>query len=190
MKCYRYTYPIDQKNFLSLPDNSLFLDIETTGFQRNSTFLTIIGLAWQEQNRIIIEQWMNECSKASSKGDHETTDRFATKQEISEPTEVSAESSESATLWNLLEQGSLIHNSKASHKAHNAFPVKDKLTFQKNFEKPISRHSTPPLSLKERVLLEEKKLLIHLEQLLSSKKVLPVLIHCNGTTFDLPYLKS
>lgn len=174
MKCYRYTYPIEKTEFLPLQENALFLDIETTGFQRNSTFLTIIGLAWQERNTIVIEQWMNEIEMNKIEmNEIETT-----------------ESSESATLWNMLEQGSLIHNTRTSHKAHDAFPVKDKLAFKKTFEKPTSRHPAPPLSIKERGLLEEKELLIHLEQLLSEKKTLPVLIHYNGTTFDLPYLKS
>ena len=79
MKKYRYVYELndrnnlvakhdipsskDNENFISddsSASNTLFLDIETTGFQRSSTFLTIIGLAWQEDDRIVIEQWLNE----------------------------------------------------------------------------------------------------------------------------------
>jgi hypothetical protein len=105
MKKYRYTYPIDQNSFFPLPENGLFLDIETTGFQRKSTFLTILGLAWQEGNTIVIEQWMNECLGAGG--------------------------------------------------------------FQ-----------------------EERLLLAQFETFLKQHHPLPTLIHYNGTTFDLPYLKS
>lgn len=57
---YRYTYTPDNLHYPALQPGTLFLDIETTGFQRESTFLTIIGLAWQEENTIIVEQWFNE----------------------------------------------------------------------------------------------------------------------------------
>lgn len=60
MKKYRHTYQPNPIAMPSLPKGSLFLDIETTGFQRNSTFLTILGLAWQEEDQIIIEQWLND----------------------------------------------------------------------------------------------------------------------------------
>lgn len=60
MKKYRHTYQPNPITMPSLPKGSLFLDIETTGFQRNSTFLTILGLAWQEEDQIIIEQWLND----------------------------------------------------------------------------------------------------------------------------------
>lgn len=46
--------------FPSLAADTLFIDIETTGFDRRSTFLTIIGLAWMEDGEIVIEQWFNE----------------------------------------------------------------------------------------------------------------------------------
>jgi len=60
LKKYRYEYHLNEITPYPLPDHSLFLDIETTGFQRTSTFLTIIGLAWQDKDIIIIEQWLNE----------------------------------------------------------------------------------------------------------------------------------
>lgn len=60
MKKYRYTYEPDSISMPALSEGTLFLDIETTGFDRRSTFLTIIGLAWQEKDQIIIEQWLNE----------------------------------------------------------------------------------------------------------------------------------
>ena len=73
MKKYRYIYELNDRNRLipitnihQANDNelfttdTLFLDIETTGFQRTSTFLTIIGLAWQEDDCVVIEQWLNE----------------------------------------------------------------------------------------------------------------------------------
>ena len=73
MKKYRYVYELNDRNKLIpvtdtsncnnrelFTGNTLFLDIETTGFQRTSTFLTIIGLAWQEDDRIVIEQWLND----------------------------------------------------------------------------------------------------------------------------------
>lgn len=60
MKKYRHTYQPNSTTMPPLPKGSLFLDIETTGFQRNSTFLTILGLAWQEEEQIIIEQWLND----------------------------------------------------------------------------------------------------------------------------------
>ncbi len=46
-----------------LTENTLFIDIETTGFHRNSTFLTTIGLAWQENDCIVIEQWFNDTGR-------------------------------------------------------------------------------------------------------------------------------
>lgn len=60
MKKYRHIYQSNSSTMPPLPKGSLFLDIETTGFQRNSTFLTILGLAWQEEDQIIIEQWLND----------------------------------------------------------------------------------------------------------------------------------
>lgn len=60
MKKYRYTYQPDQIHFPTLAADTLFIDIETTGFDRRSTFLTIIGLAWMENGEIVIEQWFNE----------------------------------------------------------------------------------------------------------------------------------
>lgn len=60
MTKYHYTYKPDNQYHPALVPNTLFLDIETTGFQRKSTYLTIIGLAWQEENEIIVEQWFND----------------------------------------------------------------------------------------------------------------------------------
>lgn len=60
MKKYHYTYTPDATFHPPLPPHTLFLDIETTGFQRKSTYLTIIGVAWQEEGDIVIEQWFNE----------------------------------------------------------------------------------------------------------------------------------
>lgn len=105
MKKYRYQYDTQKYPNLTINSKTLFLDIETTGFQRTSTYLTIIGLAWLEGNQLIIEQWLNE-----------------------------------------------------------------------------SGHSEEPL------------LLIELEHFLKNfqteQNCQPELIHYNGTTFDLPYLKS
>ena len=60
MKEYLYTYTPDPVRFPKLNNNTLFLDIETTGFQRNSTYLTIIGLAYMKEGKIIVEQWFND----------------------------------------------------------------------------------------------------------------------------------
>ena len=60
MKKYHYTYTPDTTFHPALPPHTLFLDIETTGFQRKSTYLTIIGVAWQEEKEIVIEQWFND----------------------------------------------------------------------------------------------------------------------------------
>lgn len=60
MKKYHYTYKTDDLHFPAFSKDCLFLDIETTGFDRRSTFLTIIGLAWMEEDHIIIEQWFND----------------------------------------------------------------------------------------------------------------------------------
>lgn len=60
MKKYHYEYIKNSITMPALADGTLFLDIETTGFSRTSTFLTIIGLAWQENDKIIIEQWFND----------------------------------------------------------------------------------------------------------------------------------
>lgn len=60
MKKYHYTYTPDATFHPALPPHTLFLDIETTGFQRKSTYLTIIGVAWQEEDSIVIEQWFND----------------------------------------------------------------------------------------------------------------------------------
>lgn len=100
MKKYRQEYPNTfTKSTFSY--NTLFLDIETTGFNRTSTYLTIIGLAWREQDNLIIEQWFNDQGRQ-----------------------------------------------------------------------------------------EEPLLLIELERFLKEHDSLPDLIHYNGTTFDLPYLKA
>ena len=101
MKKYRYSYEPDNITMPAFEKNSIFLDIETTGFSRTSTFLTIIGLAWMEEGKIIIEQWLNENGRQ-----------------------------------------------------------------------------------------EEPLLLIELERFLKTTPALPQLIHYNGTTFDLPYLKA
>ena len=101
MKKYRYTYEPDSISMPALSEGTLFLDIETTGFDRRSTFLTIIGLAWQEKEQIIVEQWLNE---------------------------------------------------------------------------------TGPM--------EEPLLLLELNHFLKEMPALPQLIHYNGSTFDLPYLKA
>ena len=64
MKKYRYEYTDKFKNYIPLHPHQLFLDIETTGFDRSSTFLTIIGLAWQENETLIVEQWLNETGQS------------------------------------------------------------------------------------------------------------------------------
>ena len=157
MKCYRYTYPIDHISSLPLIENTLFLDIDTTGFSRFSTFLTIIGLAWQENGCIIIEQWLNECSLKESEADW---------------------------LWGLLEEGSLLR--AAPKKAQDVFQVTAPFPESKRKHTP----SSPPLSVKDRGQKEEAELLIELEKRLTKRDSLPTLIHYNGSTFDLPYLKS
>ena len=101
MKKYRHIYEPDTISMPSFDTGSLFLDIETTGFQRTSTYLTIIGLAWMEHGQIIIEQWLNETGRQ-----------------------------------------------------------------------------------------EEPLLLLELERFLKEQKRIQNLLHYNGTTFDLPYLKS
>ncbi|MDO4556157.1 MAG: ribonuclease H-like domain-containing protein, partial [Lachnospiraceae bacterium] len=132
MKCFRYTYPIDNDRFFPLEENRLFLDIETTGFHRRTTFLTIIGLAWQEKNSIIIEQWFNECIGES------------THQESVAPQN---ESSESERLWGLLEEGSILsgNNRSAYSSASSRFPVSAAFSPAQ----PKKQPSSPPLSPKE-----------------------------------------
>jgi len=101
LKKYRYEYNTQKTSIHSVFENSLFLDIETTGFGRASTFLTIIGLAWIEKDKVVMEQWLNETGQQ-----------------------------------------------------------------------------------------EEPLLIMELERFLKNKTELPHLIHYNGTTFDLPYLKA
>lgn len=60
MKKIRYIYQSDPISMPSFPKKTLFLDIETTGFERRSTFLTVLGLAWSDGDSVIIEQWLNE----------------------------------------------------------------------------------------------------------------------------------
>lgn len=105
MKCNRFIYPIEQINFIPIESNFLFLDIETTGFSRESSALTVIGLLWSKEDHLVLEQWMKEKDNCCA-------------------------------------------------------------------------------------VSEEKALLLKLEELLASFSSPPVLIHYNGTTFDLPYLKA
>ncbi len=60
MKKFHYEYIHDNTYMPALLEGTLFLDIETTGFSRTSTYLTIIGLAWQDNDKIVIEQWFND----------------------------------------------------------------------------------------------------------------------------------
>lgn len=163
MKKYRYTYPVCKPYFPPLEENTLFLDIETTGFQRNNTFLTIIGLAWQEKDTIIIEQWMNECKENKTTG-------------------TNAE--------NLETESSSLKNT-SFQRAESVFQV-TALSGDNTARATsgYSKHQQPPLSFKEKGFLEERLLLKELEKFLTAKKPLPTLVHYNGTTFDLPYLKT
>ncbi|MCI5595410.1 MAG: ribonuclease H-like domain-containing protein [Lachnospiraceae bacterium] len=181
MKQYRYIYSIGKKGLPPLKGNTLFLDIETTGFSRETTFLTIIGLAWQEDDKIVIEQWLNECSQP------ETDSASVQDQSLSQDAKVEfhPETEKSRDLWSLLEDASMVKPS-SYQPAHSAFQVKTNFLHSKKH----SRHLPPPLSMKERGFLEEKLLLNTLEDFLQNYEKLPTLIHYNGTTFDLPYLKA
>lgn len=216
MKKYRYTYPVSNPYFPPLEENALFLDIETTGFQRNNTFLTIIGLAWQEKDTIIIEQWMNECKDDLSEEitginleslKTEPLEIEFPKAQSLETESLHTESSEAQQLWNLLEEGSLLKGKKQnfqSNKKQNSSPKNTSFQRAESVFQVTAlpgntsvgstsrhlKHQNPPLSFKEKGFLEERLLLKELEKFLTAKEQLPILVHYNGTTFDLPYLKS
>lgn len=57
-KTYTFSIDISQTNIAY--SNLLFMDIETTGFSRDSTILYLIGCGYYEKNHFHIIQWLND----------------------------------------------------------------------------------------------------------------------------------